>query len=219
MYNYLLNRMYAEYTTQSNGDVVDFMKGTVVVGSLYKKQQVLNIFLSASRDVVWNHHNLAIFVLAKKYTVLNNAKVRSTEAAWLIGCCGAQWQKNLNNPMYLENGKFWGDKNVAGITKIYSNHNGVRFTIFDVEIEWQYEKEQPHSHISYLNPALIYPVKPGGKKIKRAKSYLRKEYDWEYGNGYNTAGSYETREFIDNFANKVNHTDFSIIRYHKIIRK
>lgn len=218
MYNYLVERMYAEYTTKSNDEVVKFMKGDAIVGVLYKKQQVLNIYLSASQDVIWNFSGLAIFVVAKNYVVINNAKAKKTEAAWVIGCLTSTTPKNLNNQMYLEYDEFWKGGKVAGVTEIYSSYKGVKFTLFDVEIQWQ-EKEQPkYNHISDLNPALIYPIKTGGKKIKVAKSYLRKKCNWEYESGYDAAGSYETREFIK-LSNKVNHTKFSTIKYHKTSEK
>lgn len=108
MYNYLVERMYDTYETVVNDDNIHFVDKGRIVGTLYIKDHVLNIFLSASSDVVWNHYGLAIFVIDKKYTVLNNAKARNAEAAWLIGCCGAEWQHTLNNPMYLGTGLFWG---------------------------------------------------------------------------------------------------------------
>ena len=210
--------MYQEYQAVDDGNITHFLSDGSIVGTLYRKEQVLNIFLSASRDVVWNHHRLALFVVAKKYIVLNNAKARNTEAAWLIGCCGAQWEKTLVNPMYLDSGEFFGDKSVTGIAEVHKSHNGVKFRLLDLEVEWQ-ETEQLYSHIDCLNPALIYSVKHGGRKVKNAKEYLRKRYDWEYGNGFHTAGSFETREFIDRKANKTNHTEWSKIRYIKVIRK
>lgn len=218
MYNYLLKRMYQEYQTVDGENTTQFLSDGRIVGTLYRKEQVLNIFLSASKDVVWNHHELALFVVAKKYTVLDNSKARNTEAAWVIGCCGAQWQKTLVNPMYLGSGEFFGDKSVTGITGFHKSHNGVKFTLFDLEVEWR-ETKQPCSHICYLNPALIYPVNHGGKKVKNAKEYLRKKYNWEYEAGYQTAGSFETRQFIDTQANTTNHTEWSNIRYSKVIRK
>lgn len=217
MYNYLVKRMYQEYQTVDDGNITHFLSDGSIVGTLYRKEQVLNIFLSTSRDVVWNHHRLALFVVAKKYTVLNNAKARNTEAAWLIGCCGAQWEKTLVNPMYLDSGEFFGDKSVTGIAEVHKSHNGVKFRLLDLEVEWQ-ETEQPHSHIDYLNPALIYSVKHGGRKVKNAKEYLRKRHDWEYEAGYHTAGSFETRKFIDTRANRTNHTEWSKIRYFKVLK-
>ena len=89
MFNYVLKRMYEEYSVSPSKDSIDFVENGKVVATLYPKEQVINIFLSASRGIVWNHHNLAIFVIAKKYAVLNNGRVRETEAAWLIGSCGA----------------------------------------------------------------------------------------------------------------------------------
>ena len=220
MYNYLVERMFNKFTAKHYDDnIINFMRDERIVGTLYQKEQVLNIFLSASSDIIWNHHNLAILVIAKKYAVLNNAKVRYTEAVWLIGCCGAQWQYNLKVPMYLKNGQFFGDKSVSTVSEVYRGRNhSVRFTLFDIEVKWK-ETEQPYSYIPHLNPALVYSIKPGGKKVKNAKAYLRKEYDWEYGPGYGTSGSAETRKFIDTMANKVNHTEWSQLKYHKVIRK
>ena len=214
MFNYVLKRMYEEYSVSRSKDSIDFVENGKVVATLYPKEQVINIFLSASRGIVWNHHNLAIFVIAKKYAVLNNGRVRETEAAWLIGSCGAPRGRNLENPMYLESAKPFDIDKVLAISECYRGKNkNIRFNIFELEIEWK-EIEQPFSHIDYLNPALIYPVKHGGKKVRNAKAYLRKRYDWHYGVGFITAGSKETRDFIDKQANKVNHTRLSQISYY-----
>ena len=218
MYNYLVERMYQEFQTKGDENITHFLSEGKIVGTLYKKQHVLNIFLSASKNVIWNHYELALFVIAKKYTVLNKAKARNTEAAWLIGCCGAEWQKTLKNPMYLESGLFFGNMPVAALTHIYSGKDCVNFRLFDLEVEWR-ETKQPYSHIAYLNPVLIYPVKHGGKKVKNAKGYLRQRYDWEYSEGYNTRGSLETRNFIDTQANKINHTAWSTIKYRRLYAK
>ena len=217
MYNYLVERMYQEYETVTDQNNIHFVSNGKVVGTLYRKEQVLNIFLSASAGGVWNHYGLALFVVAKKYAVLNNSKVRNTEAAWLIGCCGTQLQYTLNNPMYLDRGLPFGNLRVSGMARVNNRNGCIKFKLFDMEIEYRKSK-QPYSHITNLNPALVYPVKRGGKKVKNAKAYLRKIYDWEYGLGYQTSGSYETRVFIDTKANKTNHTELSKIRYN-IIRK
>ena len=218
MFNYVLARLYKEYSVKSGEGRVEFLKKGKVVASLYPKEQVLNIFLSASRDVVWNHHELAIFVIAKKYAVLNNGRIRKTEAAWLVGCCGATWEHNLEDPMYLGKGNLFEPKNVSGLSKCCIGKNkNICFNLFDIEVEWK-ETEESSSNINYLNPALVYPVKSGGKKVHNAKDYLRKRYYWEYGAGFNTVGSSETRDFIDTLANKVNHTEWSKLSYHKLCR-
>ena len=216
MFNYVLARLYKEYSVNSGEGRVKFLKKGKVVATLYPQEQVLNIFLSASSDVIWNHHELAIFVIAKKYAVLNNGQIRKTEAAWLIGCCGATWEHNLEVPMYLGTGKLFEPKNVSALSRCYRAKNkNICFKLFDLEIEWE-ETEQPYSHICYLNPALVYPVKHGGKKVPNPKAYLRKHYSWEYDVGFNTVGSSETREFIDTLANKVNHTEWSKLSYRKV---
>lgn len=214
MFNYVLKRMYEEYSISRCNDSIDFLNNGKVVATLYPKEQVINIFLSADPDIVWNHHNLAIFVIAKKYNVLNNGRIRKTEAAWLIGCCGAEWQYNLKTPRYLECSKAFNTYDVSAISRCYRGKNGnIRFSLFNLEIEWK-ETKQPYSNIMHLNPALVYPVKHGGKKVHNAKAHLRKCYNWEYGAGFNTAGSSQTREFIDTLANKVNHTEWSHISYY-----
>ena len=119
--------------------------------------------------------------------------------------------------MYLDRGLPFGNLRVSGMARVNNRNGCIKFKLFDMEIEYRKSK-QPYSHITNLNPALVYPVKRGGKKVKNAKAYLRKIYDWEYGLGYQTSGSYETREFIDTKANKTNHTELSKIRYN-IIRK
>ena len=218
MYNYLVERMYQEYETVTDQNNIHFVSNGKVVGTLYSKEQVLNIFLSASPNVVWNHYGLALFVIAKKYAVLNDSKMRKTEAAWLIGCCGATVQYTLNNPMYLEVGLPFYDLQVSGMSCVNKENGCFKFKLFDMEIKYRESKQTDSGAIFNLNPALVYPVKRGGKKVKNAKAYLRKIYDWNYGPGYQTAGSYETRKFIDTKANKTNHTELSKIRYN-IIRK
>ena len=218
MYNYLIKRMYQEYETVTDQNNIHFVRNGKVVGTLYCKEQVLNIFLSASPNVVWNHYGRVLFVIAKKYAVLNNSKMRKTEAAWLISCCGADWQYTLNNPMYLEVGLSCDDFPVSSILCVNRGKGCVKFKLFDMEIKYRQSKHPNSGNISNLNPALVYPVKRGGKKVKNANEYLRKEYDWEYGPGYRTSGSYATRYFIDNKANKTNYTKLSEISY-KIISK
>lgn len=219
MFNYVLNRLYKEYAVnQCSNGIIDFLKDGKIVATLYKKEQVINIFLSASREVVWNHNNLAIFVIAKKYNVLNNSRCRKAEAVWLIGCCGANWERNLKNSMYLESGKTFKTNDISPISRCCAGeNNSVCFRLFDFEIKWK-ETKQPYSHIKCLNPALVYPIKGGGKKIHNAKAYLRKQYTWEYEAGFNTAGSKQTREFIDTKANTTNHTEWSKISYHRVYK-
>lgn len=217
MYNYLVKEMFRNYEAVTDDNITNFLSDGCLVGTLYRKEKVLNIFLAAKESVIFNHHGLAIFVVAKNYKVLNNSRVSTTEAAWLIGCCGAEWEKTLVDPMYLGNGIFFGNMKVSPITRVYPVKNYVTFKLFNFDIKW-YRKKQPYSHIYNLDPALIYPVKPSRKKVKNARAFLRKEHDWEYNAGYGTAGSPETRYFIDNIANKRNHTDFSIIEYTKMIQ-
>ena len=52
MFNYVLKRMYEEYSVDRSNDSIDFLKNGKVVATLYPKEQVINIFLSASPDVV-----------------------------------------------------------------------------------------------------------------------------------------------------------------------
>lgn len=214
MYNYLVERMYQEYETVTDHvtdqNIINFVSNGKVVGILYRKEQVLNIFLSASPSVVWNLNGLALFVVAKKYAVFNNSKMRKTEAAWLIGCWGAQLQYTLSDPMYLKSELylFFSDLQPSGMACVNKGNGCVKFKLFDMEIEYRKSDER---YIAKLNPALVYPVKRGGKKVKNAKSYFGKIYDWEY--RYD-----DIREFIDTKANKTNHTKFSEIRYN-IIRK
>lgn len=218
MFNYVLKRMYEEYSVSHEDNRAFFWDNGKIIAILYPQQQVINVFISASKDIINNHYNLADFVIAKKYAVLNNGKVRKTEAAWLIGCCGANWDYNFDVPMYLTWGNRFEAENIATISMCSRGKNGsIRFKLFDMEVEWT-ETRQPYSHIDNLNPALIYPVKRGGKKVHNAKAYLRREYRWEYNQGFESGGSKETREFIDTQANKVNHTGFSHIRYHRVCK-
>ena len=219
MFNYVLERLYKEYSVnRCNGNIKFLQKDGKTVATFYPKEQVLNIFLTASRDVVWNHYNFATFVIAKKYVVLNNGRMRKTEATWLIGCCGNIWDHNLEVPMYLGIGKYsFENKDVSALSKCHKGKdNNICFNLFDLKIEWKEAEPDLRSHIYYINPGLVYPVKHGGKKVRNAKAYLRKRYAWEYGSGFNTAGSLETRKFIDKQANKVNHTEFSKITYYRV---
>lgn len=216
MFNYLKGRLYADYIHRNGGNSIDFVNvNNKIVATLFPREQVINIFLSASPEVVWNHCELAIFVIAKRYPVLNNGLLRKTEAAWLVGCIGANWEYNLNS-LYLDAARAFERQVVSGISWCHKlKSNNIQFKLFDLDIVWS-ETPQPYSHIDFLNPALVYPVKRGGMKVKKASSILKQMYDWEYGVGYTCLGSLETRDFIDNQANKVNHTDFSHIYYHRV---
>ena len=44
MYNYLVERMYQEYETVTDQNNIHFVSNGKVVGTLYRKEQVLNIF-------------------------------------------------------------------------------------------------------------------------------------------------------------------------------
>lgn len=224
MYNEVTTKLFQNFKARRNGGVINFINhNDKIVATLYSNEQVVNIFLSASRDVVWNHHNMAIFVLAKNYTVMTNTHCRKAEAAWLIGMCGATWEHNLkNHNMFLECGN-----HIGSMSKIESlgncnptdKENVVRFRLFDYEVTYSINEQENYSHIQHLNPALIYPVKHGGKKgSKESVTYLRREYYWEYNEGFETAGSYQTREFIKSIAPKQNHTEFSKISYMKVFK-
>ena len=43
MYNYLVERMYQEYETVTDQNNIHFVSNGKVVGTLYRKEQVLNI--------------------------------------------------------------------------------------------------------------------------------------------------------------------------------
>lgn len=226
MFNYVLKRMYEEYSVSHSYDYfeevnsIDFLKNEKIVATLYPKEQVINIFLSASPGIVCTSCHLAIFVIAKKYMVLNNGKIRKTEAAWLIGCCGATRGYNLKVPMYLGDGKIFEAEDVLPISSCYiGKKQNICFNLFDLQIEWK-ETVYPHfGYIPYLNPALVYPVKQGRKKAHNAKSYLREEYDWVYNDWVHSGcGAKIASDFIDKQANKVNHTEWSRISYHRVIK-
>ncbi len=236
MYNYLKKRLYEKYKTVTgiNSDITNFYDDDgYLVATLYRKEQVLNIFLSCSEDVIWNHHNLAIFVVARKYSVVDKGKERITEAAWLIGALGATWQYTLSIPYYLCHGctflseddslvlygkslssqkGWWKDEiletsTAKGISCIYKTNKGYRFKLFDLKIEWQGEDKQLDHELFHLNPALIYPLAPGGKKIKNLRGYLMHMERVHH-------ESFSKLECID--INKTNHLDFSKISYHRV---
>ena len=223
MFNYVKKRLYEEYSVNRCNDRIEFLKKEKVVATLYLKEQVLNIFLYASSNVFGNEEYFATFVIAKKYPVLNNGRIRKTEVVWLIGYWGAAIEYNPMNPGIS---KLFKPENVSTLSICYRCLTpNIRFELFELEIEWE-ETEQSYSHPQFLNshpqyrnPALIYPTKHGVKKVHNRKKYLRKCYNWECGDGLNAAGSSEIREFIDTLANKVNHTEWSKISYHRAFRK
>lgn len=45
MYNYLVERMYKEYKVVTDENNIHFVSNGKIVGTLYRKEQVLNIFL------------------------------------------------------------------------------------------------------------------------------------------------------------------------------
>ncbi|MBE5822277.1 MAG: hypothetical protein E7311_06825 [Clostridiales bacterium] len=228
MYNKILKRLYQEYKTKEmfNGKINFLNDNNKVVASLYPSTQLLNIFLSASKDVVWNHNGYAIFVIAKHWQMKTNGYLHNVEAAWLIGMCGSTLGKNLvNNRMFLESADWLRSEGgsligYAPLAKI--NPTGtkrvVKFNIFDYEITYSFAPEEEW-YIYNLNPALIYPIKTRGKKDKKSEGvrYLRKRYKWEYNEGYDTAGSYQTREFIEKIAPRDNHGQLSQIDYFRVV--
>ena len=215
MYNYLLKRMFADYTARSNGNNIDFFDGNSIVGTWFKKEEVLNIFLAASRKVVWNHIGLATFVVTKKYTVLDRGKARKAEAAWIIGNCGASYFKTLADSLYIDSQHAFNEARAKGISIIEGIGNRLKFTLFGFKVEWLDSEMERFGNVFYLNPAIIYPIRRRGHKLRNATEYLRNEFDWNYNAGYYTAGSFETRFFIDHIARKTNHLDLSSIKYRK----
>ena len=215
MYNYLLKRMFADYTARSNGNNIDFFDGNSIVGTWFKKEEVLNIFLAASRKVVWNHIGLATFVVTKKYTVLDRGKARKAEAAWIIGNCGASYFKTLADSLYIDSQHAFNEARAKGISIIEGIGNRLKFTLFGFKVEWLDSEMERFGNVFYLNPDIIYPIRRRGHKLRNATEYLRNEFDWNYNAGYYTAGSFETRFFIDHIARKTNHLDLSSIKYRK----
>lgn len=215
MYNYLLKRMFADYTARSNGNNIDFFDGNSIVGTWFKKEEVLNIFLAASRKVVWNHIGLATFVVTKKYTVLDKGKARKAEAAWIIGNCGASYFKTLADSLYIDSQHAFNEARAKGISIIEGIGNRLKFTLFGFKVEWLDSEMERFGNVFYLNPAIIYPIRRRGHKLRNATEYLRNEFDWNYNAGYYTAGSFETRFFIDHIARKTNHLELSSIKYRK----
>ena len=215
MYNYLLKRMFADYTARSNGNNIDFFDGNSIVGTWFKKEEVLNIFLVASSKVVWNHIGLATFVVTKKYTVLDRGKARKAEAAWIIGNCGASYFKTLADSLYIDSQHAFNEARAKGISIIEGIGNRLKFTLFGFKVEWLDSEMERFGNVFYLNPAIIYPIRRRGHKLRNATEYLRNEFDWNYNAGYYTAGSFETRFFIDHIARKTNHLDLSSIKYRK----
>lgn len=215
MYNYLLKRMFADYTARSNGNNIDFFDGNSIVGTWFKKEEVLNIFLAASRKVVWNHIGLATFVVTKKYTVLDRGKARKAEAAWIIGNCGASYFKTLADSLYIDSQHAFNEARAKGISIIEGIGNRLKFTLFGFKVEWLDSEMERFGNVFYLNPAIIYPIRRRGHKLRNATEYLRNEFDWNYNAGYYTAGSFETRFFIDHIARKTNHLELSSIKYRK----
>ena len=230
MFNYVMEKLYEKYETKRCDDnTIDFIERGKIVATLYPKEAVINIFLKASSKVIFNHYNLAILVIAKKYPVLTNGKRRITEAAWVIGCCGATREYNFGYfdidfelPMYLGTGKGFKPEEVLAISNCYIGDKGnIWFQLFDMRVEWK-EAKQPYPNpkpFLFLNPALIYPVKKGGKKIPNANKALRRVYYAVFGSGNYTRTILEIEEAIDKLANKVNHADFSQISYYRRSKK
>ena len=159
MYNYLLKRMFADYTARSNGNNIDFFDGNSIVGTWFKKEEVLNIFLAASRKVVWNHIGLATFVVTKKYTVLDRGKARKAEAAWIIGNCGASYFKTLADSLYIDSQHAFNEARAKGISIIEGIGNRLKFTLFGFKVEWLDSEMERFGNVFYLNPAIIYPIR------------------------------------------------------------
>ena len=225
MYNEVKEKLFKRFEARRNMDgTIEFLvKGGIggIVAILFPKQEVINVFLRASPEIVWNHNGFAIFVLARKYTVMTNSRCKKVEAAWLIGMCGAAWAKNLCHPFFLESDHYVGNASIFPLGRIQSTskRNVVTFEIFDYDVTYTTIGWFPP--IDYTNPALMYPVKLGRKSSKKGKevrAYLRNKNAWYYTAGYYTAGSAKIRRFIDEEAKRTNHTEFSKISYIRLFK-
>lgn len=220
MYNVVKEKLFKNFEARRSEDgTIEFLENGGIVAIFFPKQEVINVFLSASPEVVWNHNGFVIFVLARKYTVMTNSRCKKVEAAWLIGMCGAAWAKNLCHPFFLESDHYMGYVSASTISPLgsiqgTSKRNVVTFKIFDYDVT--YTTIGRLLPIDYINPALMYPVKLGRKSSKKGKevhAYLRNKNAWHYTDGYYTSGSAEIRKFIAEEAKKTNHTEFSKISY------
>ena len=221
MYNAVKEKLFKNFEARKDAlGRIEFLKNGGIVAILFPKQEVINVFLSASPEIVWNHNGFAIFVLARKYTVMTNSRCKKVEAAWLIGMCGAEWAKNLCHPFFLESDHYMGSASISPLGSIQgtSKRNVVTFKIFDYDVT--YTTIGRLLPIDYINPALMYPVKLGrkSKKGKEVYAYLRNENAWHYTTGYNAGSSAEIRRFIDEEAKKTNHTEFSKISYIRLFK-
>ena len=70
--------------------------------------------------------------------------------------------------MYLDRGLYFRDWQVSCMSRVNKGNGCVKFKLFDMEIEYRKNK-QPCCNGNYLNPALVYPVKSGGKEVKKCK--------------------------------------------------
>ena len=69
--------------------------------------------------------------------------------------------------MYLDRGLYFRDWQVSCMSRVNKGNGCVKFKLFDMEIEYRKNK-QPCCNGNYLNPALVYPVKSGGKEDTKA---------------------------------------------------
>lgn len=214
MYNGIVNRLFKKYTSKKDDNAIMFFNEYgETIAILYPDTEVLNVFLCADENVVWNHWGYAILVIAKKWNIKHNGRFQKTEAVWLKGMCGATRTLNLKISAHLDSYcPISSTYNAIGSISATGVKNCVKINLFNYEIKYTQVYDEMHLNTS---PAIVYPPLKSGKRntdmnVKLYK-YLRSEYNWNYNSGYNTAGSKEIRDFIDNTLPQKNYTELSTI--------
>ncbi len=213
MYNSIVNKLFKQYIPKKEGNAISFFNNKEeAIAILYTDTEVLNIFLHADKDVVWNHWGYAILAIAKKYNIKHNGKFQKAEAVWLKGMCGVTRTLNLQVPAHL--GYYYympSIYNAIGSISTTGVKNRVKINLFDYEIEYTQAYDKLHLNTS---PAIVYSLKSGKRNTDmnvKLRKYLRHKYNRHYNSGYNTQDSADIRNFIDNILPHKNYTELSTI--------
>ena len=224
MYNTILNYLYKNFKIKkcinecTKDEYITFQnENGKIVGCLFLKDKVLNLIIKDD-NVLFNHYNTDLLVIAKDYNIVKNKKVNKTSAAWLYGLRGARRFATLKfNNMYLQDVIFFEGNDVEPFGYAYKNGEsvGISLPMYNITFDYQDSKNPDgrykKSSIEFLNPALIYPTKKTFKKNRKecvdTLQQLRRKYFLDYINYPNTA------DFVENKSLKKNNIGFSNISF------
>jgi len=231
-YDGIRKRLLRKYQSIiENGTTYFIDSSNMVVATENDRHNLLVMYVTA-RKKLWCHHNTVAIAVAKNFMLINNYEVSYADVVVINGLCGAcntiQRTSNmllsLNSSLDLD----FMDSFIKTGRRLIGSMGYMKFAtkaILNIGISIGIPtKILPRRRKSFDFDNLIYGVlsytpvsridkKKGRKHIIQSKdytiyNYLRNEYSWYWEYGYNTAGSFRTRLFINKTMNGTN--------YHKI---